>query len=318
MKTLWNHTGRAPRFSFRLPPGGGLPHFIILFSLLLLTAPAGLVSSCNGPHEDITYPGEGVTVPIDSSTFTLRFQVQDNISDSARRAERLDVFLYEAEGIRQLDTWRRLDGIPDSLCIRTSARPKTVVAIANCPRAFNRSAIERFDSMELLSLEFDEDSPSAPLLSGTCSADPGKEVLVTLCPLMCRVVLSRISNTMTGYVRLEDPRIWLENMNLDAEVLRESGFRPSEFIQGTRKVSLPYDIGIFTQTPFTELFCYPNDSAELTIGTPATTFVLECEISGSTCRFPVKLPPLKRNSTVYVEMTVHGKGDAEANAYQTR
>ena len=108
---------------------------------------------------------------------------------------------------------------------------------------------------------------------------------------------------------------FLENLNPDAEVLREGGFRPSSIIETGAKTSLPYDIGVFAQHPETEVFCYPNDSSEATIGTPGTKLVLECEIKGEIARFKIDLPAIRRNSTTTVDITVSGKEDFESKVY---
>ena len=132
---------------------------------------------------------------------------------------------------------------------------------------------------------------------------------------MSRVRLSRISNNMKSYVLMEDPRIYLENMNSAAEVLQRSGFRPAEFLEGRREKKLPWDIGFFAQQPMTCLYCYPNDSNESTLGTPHTKLVLECEIKGATCRFPVDLPALGRNKTLNVELSISSEDSYESKVY---
>lgn len=313
MKTKRNQTDRSVTFSSRRPPGSGLLRFF-LFSLLI-SVPVCLVSSCRHLPADAIPDDEFISVPADSVSYTIGVHVADNISDSTHMVSRLDLFIYKADGMKELDSWQHFDALPDSITIKSTGTSKIAVAIANSPRNFNRTAIERYDSIELLCYEFDEDSPQMPLMSGVCNLEKGSSPQLILTPLMARVVLAEISNTMKNYVRLEDPRIWLTNMNADAEALRTGGFRPSEFLYGERKTRLPYDIGIFAQNPGIELFCYPNDSPSSTIGTPATALMLECEISGRTCRFPVELPPVYRNSTIYVDITVNGPDDAESSTY---
>lgn len=300
--------------SSRRPPGSNLLRIIILFSLLIPPTVC-LISSCRHDSADNPDLAENINIAVDSIAFVIKLEVFDKLAESTHRVEQLDVFIYNADGMKELDSWQRFESLPDSIVIKGTGAPLTAVAIANSPRSFNKAAIERYDSIELVCCEFDEDSPQKPLMSGSCSIEKGREAKLILSPLMSRIVLAEITNTMKGYVRLEDPRIWLENMNADAEVLRTVGFRPSEYLQGERKTPLPYDIGIFTQNPGTELFCYPNDSAATTIGTPATSLTLECEINGATCRFPVDLPPIMRNQTIYVEITVNGPDSSESNTF---
>jgi len=258
---------------------------------------------------------EEVNVAVDSCWFLLKCSVNNNLSESDLQLNSLDILIYDADGVGGLESWKRYDSLPDTIVVRGARRAKTVVAIANSPRSFSRRAIERYDSIELLSYEFDEDSPSSPVMSGTCSLSPDMSGRVVLEPLMSRVQLCGISNMMSYLTRLEDPRVYLENMNSSAEVLRTSGFRPTEMLEDKRKKFLPYDVGVFTQHPMTELFCYPNDSGEPTIGTPHTLLVLECEIDGKTCRFPVELEGLGRNRTLHVDITVYNANSCDSKVY---
>ena len=311
MKTNWNHSGRR---HFLLPRQSGsvLLQSFILFSLLLTVSPACLITSCREKDDESI---QDVSVQVDSSWFKLSMDVFCEAFDSLPRVRCTDVLVYDADDIGSLESWKRYDYLPDSLVIRGAKKAKRAVVIVNSPRTFNRIAIDRYDSMELLCCEFDEDSPEAPLMSGTCQLLPEASGHISLTPLMSRVQLCEISNTMKGYARLEDPRIYLENMNSAAEVMRGSGFRPSELLDDTRKKPLPFDIGIFSQKPMTELFCYPNESPEATVGSPQTILVLECEIYGNTCRFPVTLGEIGRNKTLHVNITVGGPELYESKVY---
>lgn len=276
--------------------------------------PACLISSCSIRQEDINEV-EDVSVKVDSCWFTLDFSIDNKITDSLLTVRRLDVLVYDADGIGSLESWKTCYGIPENLMIKGSRRTKTVVALANSPRSLSRRAIDRYDSIELLSYEFSEDSPEEPLMSGSCSMSPDSPGHISLTPLMSRVQLCEISNLMTGWVRLEDPRIYLRNVNPAAEVMRVSGFRPAEVEDTPVRQQLPYDIGAFSQHPGTGVYCYPNDSPDATIGTPRTSLVLECEIKGETCRFPVELESIARNTTVHVDITVSGPGTYESKVY---
>ena len=313
MKTKWNHSGRR-QFTFRRPSRSLLLHSFIMFSLLFSLSPACLITSCkdNGIPDEI----EDVSVKVDSCIFLLTLDIKSSITDTLQPCVRsLDLFVYDAGALGSLESWKRLENMADSISFKGSKRAKSVVAIANSPRSFNRLAIDRMDSMELVSYYFEEDSPEYPLMSGLCSLLPDAPGHIRLVPLMSRVRLGEISNTMKGFARLEDPRVYLENMNASAEILKNSGFRPSDYIEVLNKKPLPYDIGIFPQHPGAELFCYPNDTPEGTVGSPQTLFVLECEIYGKTCRFPVALNGLGRNKTLNVDISVAGPEHYDYKVY---
>lgn len=273
-----------------------------------------MISSCL-PREDIPQVVEDLDIKIDSCWFALDLSVHNEISDITPEVGRLDILVYDTDGIGSLESWERYDSLPDSLLIRGSKRAKTIVAIANSPRSFSRKAIERYDSIELLCYDFDEDAPERPLMSGICNLEPEKRGALRLLPLMSRVQLCEICNTMKNYVRLENPRIYLENMNLSAEILRFTGFRPNEIREGRQIQNLPYDIGIFPQHTMTNLFCYPNDSEESGPGNPHTVLVFECEIMGASYRFPVELGAIERNKTVHVDLSIAGPGLIDSKIY---
>lgn len=311
MKTQRNQSGRL-RLLLRRPPGGALPHSILLYSLLIPVS-AGLIAAC-ARHVPDYADNDQVTVTPDSCSFRIGFSIENSISESPLPVARLDLFAYDADRVGELLDSRRYDHLPDSVLLYGSDRGRLIVAIANSPHDFNDGALARYDSIELLTYDFEDDSPPQPLMSGMCEVAAGGSASVTLTPLMARVQLGEISNCMTGYTRLENPRLYLDNMNASAEVLRTVGFRPTETLSDPRPTPLPYDVGIFPQNPGTELFCYPNDTPG-TIGTPATALVLECEIRGATCRFTTPIPSIPRNSTTRIDLTVSGPSTFESKIY---
>ena len=285
-----------------------------MFNLLSVLAPVCLTPSCVRPSTD-PLPSDEVWLQTDSSRFSVFFRISDNTADSVRHVSRLNLFVYDADGLRRLLLHRCYDFLPDSAVFYCNATGVSVVAVADSPREFNVSALERYDSIELLTYDFEDDSPGRPVMSGQKDIASGGSGTVVLTPLLARVMAGELSNKLRGYVCLEDPRIYLENMNASAELLRTAGFNPSETVPSPPVRRLPYDIGIFSQSPGTELFCYPNDAEESTIGNPPTAFVLECEIQGATRRFKVPLPAVRRNSTTRVDLTVTGETTFESKIY---
>ena len=161
--------------------------------------------------------------------------------------------------------------------------------------------------MEQLCFDFSDDNPDCPILGGFArTEEQAGEILLT--PLLCRVSLGRISNTMDNYDLLEEPRVRLRDLPAAAEILREQEFRPTELIDAGPWSKLPYDVGFFSQEPGITLWCYPNDTPETVLGVPRPTLELECRIRGESCSFEVQLPPLARGCTKEVELTVDGPG----------
>lgn len=298
---------------YRRSPRGPLPLLLLLFSLLILP-PACLISSCG---KDSTGPDslDAIEVQLDSSRFSVRFQIVDNIAETPHAIRRLDLYIYDADGIKPLLDKRRYESVPESVVVHGNGKARIIVAIANSPGDFGAESTGRFDAIEMLSVDFASESSAIPVMSGMCTVEAGDTETICLTPLMARIRLGEVCNRMKNYVRLEDPRIYLENLNTGAEIMRVGGFRPSSIAEKGAKATLPCDIGIFAQHPGTEVFCYPNDSSETTIGTPGTKLIFECEIKGETCQFIIDLPAIRRNSTTTVDLTVSGKDDFESKVY---
>ena len=265
---------------------------------VLFVLPA-LLGSCQRDPVPGYGPEEEIDPPVDSILTCIRMQTDGYI------VQTLDLFIYSADGLRSLERQVTLDAPQDTLLLPTLPGEKILVAIANSPRRLNRKALERYDTMEQLSFNFADDRPERPILGGVCTTE-NHDGEIHLQPLLCRITLTKISNTMDGYELLESPRVRLRDLPDAAEILREKEFRPSELIDSDRWVELPYDVGYFPQDLALELWCYPNDTPEDVLGVPRPSLELECTIQGKTCTFEVPLPPLPRGCTKQVEITVDG------------
>ena len=254
----------------------------------------------DGPEE---MPEDPPVVVVDSVTTRIRLLTE------GRSVGTLDLFVYDSEGTRPLEVHRTAAELPEGWwAVQTLPGDKLVVGIANSPRRFNLNALGRYDAMEQLSFRFGDDNPQRPILGGSCRTDAQLGEIV-LRPLLCRVVLVSVANTMDGYELLEDPRVRLLDLPDGAQILRDREFRPSELIDEGDWVALPWDVGYFPQACGISLWCYPNDTPEDILGVPRPTLEFECRILGESCSFEVPLPPLNRGCTKEVELTVDGPGD---------
>ena len=283
----------------------GAKSFLFIF---LLTMPPTFMGSCRkitaaAPESEDPVPEVQVR---DSVLTTVRLQT------GGEPLRQLDLFIYDAEGTKNLQTYMHCDSPSETVCLNALPGDKILVGIANSPRRFNLNALARFDAMEQLQFQFPDDSPDFPILGGFCQtgADRGD---IRLRPLLCKVVLTTVSNTMDGYELVEEPRVRLTNLPAAAEILRDSGFRPNELLDAGAWQALPCDVGYFPQKPGIELWCYPNDTPENILGTPRPCLELECVILGKTCSFECPLPPMERGSTKEVELVINGPYDYRYN-----
>lgn len=280
---------------------------------------------------------------------TIDYYTKSRLEDTV--IEKLDIFIYDSEGTRPLLSHQILT---DGLAIQGSPHPTDgtapriplqghleltfprtssssadgaiVVIIANCPKALNDQALARFDSMTLLEFALADDRPEAPLLTGmayipdntqdasTSASEPAR-YQIELTPLLSRVIISAVTNGLSGYELLEDPQALLHDLTPSAKILQHEEFRPVEVIESSAPQSLPCDIGFYTQHPDLSLFCYPNDTPETTLGSPRTSLEFTCRIKGLECSFPITLPPINRNSITRVEITINGPTDYTTDIY---
>ncbi len=273
-----------------------------LFICCLILLPPVLPVSCRKPE----LPESGVEAepePVtDSAEVRVRWQ------EPGFPVRRLDLFVYGSMDTRSLERHLQLDTLPAELTVRTLPGEKIVVGIANSPLRFNLKALERYDAMSVLAFNFADDDPVCPILGGECKTANGSGT-VPLQPLLCRVRLCEVANTMDGYELLEEPRVRLTDLPNAAEILRKEEFRPTELIDAGAWVSLPCDVGYFPQHPDIDLWCYPNDTPENILGTPRPGLEFACKIRGEDCSFEVPLPPLRRAGSCEVEITIDGPED---------
>lgn len=279
-----------------------LAYCFIVILLLLLPA---LLGSCDKAAAPDPEPPDGQDPPevvVDSVLTRVRIQAD------GRPVRHLDLFVYDADGLRTLERQLGFDELQEELNIPTLPGDKLVVGIANSPRRFNRKALERFDAMVQLCFNYAEDDPALPILGGFVKTklESGD---IQLQPLLCSIRITKVSNTMDGYELLENPRVRLRDLPNAAEILRQQDFRPTELIDAGAWTLLPCDVGYFSQEPNLTLWCYPNDTPEDILGVPRPSLEFACEIAGTTCSFEVPLPPLPRACSKEVVITVDGPGN---------
>ncbi len=273
---------------------------LLLTTYLLVTLSAFVPVSCR--HDDIVVIPEP-SVPVDSALNRLRFRAGDGLD-----IEQALILVYSTESLCALDTMIRLDYLPEELVVKLAEGEKYVAAIINSPVALSTAALSRYDYLDQLRFDFEDDSPDTPLM-GARDITSGNFCELTLSPIMCRVELAAISNTLDDYELLEEPRIRLVDLNASIGLFEEDPVYPSETLDAGEWVSLPYDIGMYTQYPGTALYCYPNGTPETTLGSAHTALELETTVLGKLCSYEVSLPAFGRGDTVRVELTINGQRD---------
>lgn len=263
------------------------------------------ISACDPAGN--SFPPEFDEPIIDSTTFRINL-----ISDHP--LESTQILIYRDDGRKSLEALITTE--KDHIEYDGPVGGKIIVAVANSRSRLNKSALETFDSAELLTCAYAEEKPSAPLMSATTWMGSGSEIDLELTPLLCEISISEVTNNMNGYRRLEDPRVYLKNVATTAELLKESSFFPVETssdttgLKGLMWERLPYDIGMYPQTPGTPLRFYPNSSE-----TTRTILVFEFGVRNQTFRYEAVLPPSNRGRKLKATLKVRETDDYDFNIY---
>lgn len=237
-------------------------------------------------------------------------QVKDtlHVRVSARHPiKTLDIFVYRDRPTKPLETHVRVEGsaVPG---IPSESGDRIVAAVANSPAEFNLEALRSFDSIELLSMDYRDENPAAPVMSGTLASD-ANEVELALVPLLCPILLVSVENCLD--MLAENVSVTLRQVNSRAEIFRSDGFRPTETVDTPEeaahpemmKARLPCDVGLFVQYPGITLYGYPNDCSAV-LGIPQTELVLDYVTGGNRRSTVVPVHPLRRGETTPVRLRI--------------
>lgn len=272
-----------------------LSHCASLSLALFLSAVPGCSLYADGA--DAPQTATPIIPPADS--LCLEIVVGSGIGPVA--VSHADVFVFGAQGTCPLEYHTRFQG-SGPCALPDIPGEKTVAAVVNFPYVFNTDAVRTLDNMETLSLDFLSDNPRYPVMTGVSEASEGDTVRIVVTPLMSGVLIESVTNDMDRYQRLEDPFAFLTSTNQSAELFRETGFCIRSPSSDSLKVSLPCDVGLFTQYPSTMLYCYPNDQPD-SPSNPATVLNLCGSTAGRTREMAFKVPPMPRNTTLRCEIS---------------
>ena len=225
----------------------------------------------------------------------------------------LDVLVYDDDSLRQLDTWQhfgpeKLDG---ELSILSGDGAKIFVFIANYAPlpSVSISQIGSFDAFMTYEARLSDDSSEYPIMTSAVRADAGDDIrTVTLEPLLSEVTLGNISYDFSGKEyeneSLKNVCAYLINVSASTQMLRDSLFTPSEVLNygglvesDMASLSSPdllyHDLPDFPAGASYEadakFYCYPNDLDEESMGQPFTRMVVQGDVGGQTCYYPIDI-----------------------------
>ena len=226
---------------------------------------------------------------------------------------RMDIFVFNDDGIRALDSYTRSYpyGTPADT-VSLASGPKIVVAVANCALPDPLvTGLHCYEDLRGAVAEFSSDHPSYPVMSGQAhfSAGGGAVCTVTLEPVMSVVEVQSLECRMDEPYRgqkLSGVKVYLTGVGNRAGLLEQDGFLPTETLNngGLSEQDLgrlPYSGMVYkylgngrtsggtTSYGGASLYCYPNEAEEESFASPFTRLVVEGKLNGKTCyyAFPV-------------------------------
>lgn len=271
---------------------------LILHYLLFVSA-AILYYACKEPVEPV----------IDEIVIEEEYYIRLS-DDVIRNINSLDIMIYEASGLKELVQYIRIENnIDKEYSFIGKKNEKIIVVIANSPQSLKKASILKYESCLGLEFSYDEKQSLCPIKYGIFRTDSKHECMIQeLGSLNAIVRISHITNNLDGYELLENPRFRLRNISSIICPFRNPPDYPSEFIDKGVFVNLPFDIGMDTQNPGTELSCYPNSSDAYGL---CTQLEFECKMFGKIESMLIDLPPLERNTTTELELIINNPDDYE-------
>ena len=220
---------------------------------------------------------------------------------------RLDLFVFEDDGIGALDAYTRSYAYSPSVVeVHSAGGDKRVVAVANASFTDRFvTSIRSYGDLRRAVVCLTDDHPSFPVMSGEArfTAGTGRTCDLTLEPVMSVVELRKLC-FRSSEGALTDVKVYLTGVGNRAELLRETAFLPSETLNNgalseTDLGRLAYSGMVYrylgsghaegdgTVYGTASLYCYPNEAEEESVGSPYTRLVIEGKLNGKTCYYPI-------------------------------
>ena len=308
MDKLWKLSDRNFRrrnlgrgILLRQPTCGSFRVFINKLVSIIVICPVLAVSCVHteAPDERATIE-DTVIVRAD----TVRTVLKINPDCDWGSIKNTDILIYKAGGTGELEKHIVTEGGGTVFELELEEGSKECVVVANSTRDLDIKIMERFDTMKSLTFEMDDEDTSAPVMTGHTTLKAGGESVVDIRPFLCRTVIAEVSNALDDWVLMEEPEVFLSNVNPEVEVLRDKDFRPTATQEEGPSAKLPYDIGFYSQYPGTVLHCYPNETPERLLGGSRTSLTMRCKVEGEEIEGTVTLPPFGRDSLIKISITM--------------
>lgn len=308
-------------FNIRLKPVLGT------FIKTIYTILPVLFSSCDKPkiHTDNHIP---LTISFPDCT-------------KAGRCTRLDIFSFDDDRLRNLDSYQRSENPTDErIGIRSQNGDKIIFVCANSGRdIYDWAEINSFKALDNIEMRLEDERRESLVMTGIGYAEAGQagSCSIDLSPLASEVCLRSLACdfSVSGQDKLlKGIRIYLTNVSTRCSLTSEDIDKPKELMnQGKldedalndmrepdlllQEIHTP--VGKNPHMADIRLLCYPNCCTAEGPGTPFTRLVIEGSLDGKTYWWPINInrgegikdPGIHRNCRYVYDIILKRKGNTD-------
>ena len=239
----------------------------------------------------------------------------------------LDLFFFNEDALQTLDAYQRFGDLSGDVVEGASRTgDKLVAGILNLGGdIWSWSDINTFQRLSERISDLSEDHPAAPVMTGLCRIRAGRDRRcdLDLKPLMTRISLHSLCCDFHARpykdAVLEDVTVYLVNVNRTVGIFDDgTATLPASWLNmgGPEDDNGVFRLGRVDGTilPDVALYCYPNSTAEETLGRPLTRLVIEGTLLGERYYYPVNLPAVGRNEDIILDVTITRTGTSDPDS----
>lgn len=298
---------------------------VLALFLLINLFPAFMLTSCK---KYVNFPD------IDSTCYDNNIETRIILDgESGTKIRSLDIFIFNDDALRRLDSYRRYEGhIGNQVIVASRGGIKLIVVIANAPKdRADWAKINSYNGLGKIFFDLKDENPDFPIMSGEVQhkaiyngkCDPRIE------PLMAEIVVKSLccdfSSRPYAGKQIENARIYLTNVSAGCPAMFGDNYSISSLINYGRLSEKDYidfqrpdmiehklnePLGIDDIAEDIRLYCYPNYSTEKTLANPATRLVVEGNIDGRLYYYPIEI------NRIYSEQGGLGHGIERNASYE--
>ena len=247
------------------------------------------------------------------------FTHEIRVTTKALAGEPIDLFFFDAAAPYMLDSYQRISTGSSPVYGMSGPGRKMVIAIsARGEDIYERSYVKALGDLSSDIFSLKHEHPVKPLLFGSAYLEEGRSRAVNLYlkPALCRIRVRSLccnfrERPYAGEV-LENVKLFLINAVSEFAPADEAEGRPVSWenfgCPGYENPMLCSEnigtVGPERIYPDVTLYCYPNPAKREVPGVPFTRLVLEGDVGGVHCYYPVNLPEMSMGKDYEFDITV--------------